>query len=106
MLKTLNNQNLKKEINTSDGLLIIEVGATWCGSCHIMEPVLKEINREYHNDLTIGRIDIAYAEELAEKYGINDLPTYLFFKNGKLVDHLVGSLSRANFSQKIKSLIR
>ena len=104
MLKNLDDKNIMREINMGEGLLIVEVGATWCGSCYIMEPILSEIDREYHNKLTIGKINIEYAEEIVVQYGIKNLPTYLFFKNGELVDQIVGALSKTSLSNKISTL--
>jgi len=105
MLHTLNIDSLKKEIRNSPKIIIVEIGARWCGSCDIMEPVLNQLALEYNETIHIGRLDIENGKQIIYEYGINTLPTYLFFRYGHLVDQIIGSGSKKLFIEKIMYLI-
>ena len=105
MILTLNNYQLEKEIRKSSKVIILEIGAKWCGSCFIMEPVLNQLAMDYNNNILIARLDIEKGEKIIKKFGVNIIPTYLFFRYGQLLDKVIGSTSKVFFSEKIDSLI-
>jgi thioredoxin 1 len=85
--------------------LVVDFWATWCGPCRMVAPVLAELATEYDGQITVGKCDVEENEELAEEFGIRNIPTILFFKGGVAVDKLVGAQSKAKLEEKFKSLL-
>lgn len=85
--------------------LVVDFWATWCGPCRMIAPIVEELSKEYDGKVTIGKCDVEEAEDVAAEYGIRNIPTLLFFKNGEVVDKLVGAVSKAKIEEKIKALL-
>ena len=84
---------------------IIDYWAPWCGPCRVIAPIVEELAAEYEGKAVIAKCDVDNSSEVPVKYGIRNIPTLLFFKNGEVVDKIVGSTSKANIIAKINSLI-
>jgi thioredoxin 1 len=82
------DQNFNTE--TSDGLVLADFWAPWCGPCKMIAPVLEEIDSEMNNDVKIVKLDVDENQETAGKFGVMSIPTLLLFKNGEVVDQVVG----------------
>jgi thioredoxin 1 len=74
--------------------VVIDCWAPWCGPCNMVSPVLKEIARDYAGRIVIGKVNVDENQSTAMKYGIMSIPAMLIFKNGKLVDQVVGAMPR------------
>jgi len=85
--------------------VIVEFGAEWCGSCRIMAPIVNDITAGYRDHIKVFRVDIDQNKDLAAKYGIQAKPTFLFIRNGEIVDHIIGSVSRKVFEYKLISFL-
>ncbi len=85
--------------------LVVDFWATWCGPCRMIAPVIAELAQEYDGKITVGKCDVEENDELAEEFGIRNIPTILFFKNGEVVDKLVGAVNKAKLDEKFKSLL-
>ena len=85
--------------------LVLDFWATWCGPCRMVAPVLSELAEKYDGKLVVGKCDVEEADELAAEFGIRNIPTILFFKNGQVVDKLVGAVGKGVFEEKFESLI-
>ena len=85
--------------------LVVDFWATWCGPCRMISPIISELANEYDGKLTVGKCDVEENEDLAAEYGIRNIPTILFFKNGEVVDKLVGAVSKAKLDEKFKAML-
>ena len=84
---------------------IIDMYADWCGPCRAVAPIMKELAKEYEGKVAIGKLNVDDNDESPELYGIRNIPTVLFFKNGELVDKLVGVAQKAAFVEKIEAIL-
>ena len=90
----------------SNELTVLDFWAPWCGPCRILVPIIEEIASENTNDkIAIGKLNVDEHGEIATKYGIRGIPSVLFFKNGELVDRMVGVKTKDELTEKINSLV-
>lgn len=85
--------------------MILDFWATWCGPCQMVGPLIEELAEEYAGKIIIGKVDVDANSELPSKYGIRNIPTILFLKDGKLVDKLVGAQSKAKLQEMAEKLL-
>ena len=85
--------------------LVVDFWATWCGPCRMVGPVISELAGEFDGKINVGKCDVEENEELAVEFGIRNIPTILFFKNGQVVDKVVGAQSKAKLQEKFQSLL-
>lgn len=94
-----------EELSKSNELLVVDVWATWCGPCRALAPVIDELSRQYEGKAAIGKVDADENPEICEKFGVRNLPTILFIKNGEVADKVVGALAKNALSAKIDSML-
>ena len=106
MTVTLTAQNFDSEVLQSSGLVLIDFWAVWCGPCQVLGPIIEEITEEYQdkNSLKIAKLNVDENTEIAQRYGIMSIPTLKFFKNGQVVDELIGLQSKDAIVEKINKL--
>ena len=85
--------------------LVVDFWATWCGPCRMVAPIISELAEKYDGKLVVGKCDVEESEELAAQFGIRNIPTILFFKNGVIVDKLVGAQSEAKIDEKFQTML-
>ena len=86
--------------------LVLDFWATWCGPCKMVSPIIDELSQTYADRVNIGKVNVEdEADELVGKFGIRNIPTVLFLKDGQVVDKLVGAASKAMYEQKIEALL-
>ena len=85
--------------------VVIDFWAPWCGPCKMVGPIVDELSEEFKDQITIGKCDVDENNDLPAKYGIRNIPTILFFKNGEVVDKQVGAVSKAALTDKVKALL-
>jgi len=97
-------KEFEKLLNT-DKLLLIDFVASWCGPCQMMEPVMEELKKNFKDEkgVEIVKLDINENPELSEKYSVMSVPTFVFIKNGEVVDLATGPLPKDLLAEKIKS---
>ncbi len=105
MAIVVNDSNFNELIIKSDKLAIIDFWAPWCGPCRMIAPIIEELSTEYDGKVVIAKCDVDTSSEIPVKYGIRNIPTILFFKNGELKDKIVGSTTKATIVAKINTLI-
>lgn len=93
------------ELLSSNKVVVADFWATWCGPCKAMGPSIDELAAQYEGQALIGKVDVEENNDLAEKYAIRSVPTIIFFKDGEMVDKVVGLQPKAAIEAKIKDLL-
>lgn len=100
--KELNSGNFEAEVLKSQGVVLVDFWAPWCGPCKMVGPVLDEIAEEL-SDIKIVKVNVDDEQELAGKYGIRSIPTMIIFKNGEKVDQMIGALPKGSIKAKLEA---
>ena len=85
--------------------LVLDFSATWCGPCKKIAPDIEALAEEYEGRVIIGKCDVDDNDELTSKFGVRNIPTVIFLKNGEVVDKTVGAATKAAFAEKIEALL-
>lgn len=85
--------------------MVLDFWATWCGPCKKIAPDIEALAEEYEGQAIIGKCDIEENDELVSRYGVRNVPTVLFIKNGEVVDKQVGAAPKATFAEKLKAIL-
>ena len=85
--------------------LVVDLWATWCGPCRMVGPIISERAEEYDGKLIVGKCDVEENAEIAEDFGVRNIPTILFFKGGQIVDKFVGAAPKDKLKEKFDALL-
>jgi len=91
-----------QDILAQPGLIVIDFWATWCGPCRILSPTVDELAREFEGRATVAKCNVDDCEDIAAQFGIRNIPTLVFVKNGAVVDRTVGVLPKQEIAAKIQ----
>jgi thioredoxin 1 len=92
----------KKEVLEAREAVVVDFWAPWCNPCKMIAPSIEELAREYAGRVKIGKLDVDQNPQTATTYGVMSIPTIMFFKNGKVMDQVVGVLSKPDLKRKIE----
>ena len=101
---TITSENFESLKNGAQPL-VVDFWATWCGPCRMVAPIIAELAKTYEGKICVGKCDVEENEDLAAEFGIRNIPTILFFKNGQVVDKLVGAQPKAKIEEKVQALL-
>lgn len=93
------------DVLNSNTVVVADFWAEWCGPCRMVGPSIEQLAEEYAGKAAIGKVDIEENDDLATQYAIRNIPTVLFFKNGQLVDKMVGAAPKSAYEEKLKALL-
>jgi thioredoxin 1 len=99
------DDNFQKEVLQSDKPVLIDFWAVWCGPCRMIAPIVEELANEFNGKVKIGKLDVDNNQQSAINYGVRSIPTLLIFKDGEIVDTIIGAVPKANIVSKLNAVI-
>ena len=97
----LTNENFDAEVVNHTGTVMVDFWAPWCGPCRMVGPLVEELATEYLGKAKVGKLNTDEAADIAGRYGIRSIPTIMFFKNGEMVQQLVGAYPKGKIAEKL-----
>ncbi len=102
----LTDKNFEEKVLKSDKPVLVDFWAEWCGPCRTVAPIVSELADDYEGKAVVGKIDVDSNPKIATDYGIRNIPTILFFKDGEVVDKQVGAVPKSVLASKIENLLK
>ena len=103
MAKILGKDNFNDTI--ANGVTLVDFWAEWCGPCRMQLPILEEVSEEIGGKATVGKINVDHELELAQRFGVQSIPTLILFKDGEIVDKMVGVQAKETLVDKINNAL-
>jgi thioredoxin 1 len=103
---TLDGDNFKTEVLEGAGPVLVDFWASWCGPCHVLSPVIEELAVDFEGRAKVGKLNVDDNADVAAQYRIRSIPTLLFFKDGQVVDQVVGAVPRRVLADKLLALLQ
>ena len=97
--------NFEEMVVNTDKPVVLDFWAVWCGPRRMIAPLIEEMHNEYGDKAVIGKVDVDNNNAIAVKYGIRNIPTVLFLKNGEVVDKVVGAVPKSTLTAKLDALL-
>jgi thioredoxin 1 len=105
MALEITDGNFEEVVMKSDKPVVVDFWAAWCGPCRMVGPIIEEMANEYGDKAVIGKVDVDHNPGVSAQFGIRNIPTILFIKNGEIVDKLVGAAPKATFTAKLDAIL-
>ena len=105
MTRIIQNVNEFDEVINSGSVCVIDLFATWCGPCRMLAPIIDKISEQSNAKYIVAKVDVDDLEEIAIRYGVNTIPTLLYFKNGELLEKSVGLRSEEAIKDTIEKYL-
>jgi len=102
---TVNDGNFQQEVIESELPVLVDFWAEWCGPCLMVAPVLEAIALEYKDKLKVCKLNVEEAPQVASNYGVMNIPTLMIFKNGEMVDKIIGAVPKNALVSKIDAFV-
>jgi thioredoxin 1 len=96
------DDTFEQEIEKHDGLAVVDFWATWCGPCRMVAPILDQLAAEYQGKAKVAKLDVDANQKTMTRFNIRSIPAILFFKNGALVDSVIGAVPKAKLESKFQ----
>jgi thioredoxin 1 len=101
--QTFTDDSFEKDVLKADKPVLVDFWAEWCGPCRMVGPVVDELAGEFEGKAKIGKVDVDNNPEISAKYGIRSIPSLLIFKNGEVVDQIVGAVPKAQLKKQLEA---
>jgi thioredoxin 1 len=105
MAIAVNDSNFDEIVLKSDKPVLVDFWAEWCGPCRMIAPYIEDISNEFEGKAIVVKCDVDNSPIIASKFGIRNIPTVLFFKNGTIADKQIGAAAKSNYVAKLNSLL-
>ncbi len=100
----LTDDNFSSEVLKSSHPVLVDFWATWCGPCRMIAPIIEELAGEFDGKVKIGKLDVDNNSRVATEFGIRSIPALLIFKDGKVVDQIIGAVPKARIVEKLNAV--
>lgn len=105
MALEVTDTSFAKEVLEAGKPAMVDFWATWCGPCRMVAPTVEELAKDFDGQAIVAKVDVDNNQQIAAEYGIRNIPTILFFKDGQVVDKVVGVVPKAQLEQKLKAIM-
>lgn len=95
------DETFAAEVEGAEGLVLVDFGASWCGPCRMMDPVVKQLAGDYAGRLKVAKVDTDANLQVSTRFNVRSLPTFLLFRDGKVVDQVIGAVPRQAIENKL-----
>ena len=104
-VKEYTNDDFKSEVVESDAPVLVDFWAEWCGPCKVIAPVVEELANDYKGKIKFGKANVDDNNMVASEYGVRSIPTLLIFKNGSVVNQIVGAVPKEKITDILDTVI-
>jgi thioredoxin 1 len=101
----ITDANFDEMVLKSDKPVVLDFWAEWCGPCRMVGPIVEELAEDYSGKVIIGKVDVDSNPNISVKYGIRNIPTILFIKNGEIADKQVGAVPKNVLASKLDAIL-
>ena len=101
----ITEQNYEEVIGKTNLPIVLDFGATWCGPCQVIKPYIEKMSNTYEGKAIVAKVDIDEAGDLPMKFGIRNVPTVIYLKEGKVVDRVVGAVPESQLIEKLEAIL-
>ena len=105
MALELTDDNFDEKVVTSNQVAVVDFWAEWCGPCRMIGPIIAELATEYEGKAVIGKVNVDDCPGVSSKFGIRNIPTVLYFKNGAIADKQVGAAPKSVLKAKLDAIL-
>jgi thioredoxin 1 len=105
MALEITDENFQDLVMKSDKPVMIDFWAEWCGPCRMVGPVVEEISKEYDGKAVVGKVDVDKNPQLSVQFGVRNIPTIIFVKNGEVVDKSDGAVPKTQLTSKLDAIL-
>ena len=103
---TLTDQNFQQKVIQNSQPVVVDFWAPWCGPCQVMNPVIQDLATEYAGQVTVGKVNVDEQPQTPAQYGVQSIPTIKIFKNGQIVDQVIGAVPKKVLADKIHAVLK